>query len=127
MINKIVKIILGNSQQGRRAEMYRSLIRQEAKIGGTLFGPIPKDGRREFFCLDARTWIWHEEWADKNGKRHSRTTRYDVRPNGILKAQDGSGYQYVSLEEAKHLRDAAHLYQKRIHKNIYSRLQPSVR
>lgn len=127
MIQKLFKTILGSNQEDQKVELYRSLIRQEAKIGGTLFGPVPQGGRREFFCLDARTWVWHEEWIDQNGRRQSKTTRYDVRPNGILKAQDGNRYQYVTLDEARHLRDAAHLYQKRIHSEIYSRLQPSVR
>ena len=88
--------------------------------GGTLFGPIPKGGRREFFCLDAHTWVWHEEWIDENGQHKSKTTRYDVRPNAILKAQDGSHYQPVSNEEAQHLRDAVQLYEKRVKEDIYS-------
>jgi hypothetical protein len=122
MIQRLMRTILGTNQQEREAELYRNLIRHEAKIGGTLFGPVPEGGRREFFCLDARTWVWHEEWTDETGQHHSKTTRYDVRPNGILKAQDGNRYQYVSKEEARHLRDAAHLYQKRVKSELYSRI-----
>ena len=59
---------MGGSQEDRRAELYRNLIRHEAKIGGILFGLVPEGGRREFFCLDARTWVWHEEWIDENGQ-----------------------------------------------------------
>ena len=40
----------------------RDLIRLESEIGAQLFGPLPKGRRREFFCLDASTWIWHEEY-----------------------------------------------------------------
>ena len=70
-----------------QAEAYRRAIREEAKVGGKVFGPVPEGVRREFFCLDERTWVWHEEWTDENGKPQIRTTRYDVRPHGIFKAQ----------------------------------------
>lgn len=122
MIQKIFKTILGNNKAEREAELYRDLIRHEAKIGGELFGPIPKGGRREFFCLDKRTWVWHEEWTDDNGQQHSKTTRYDVRPNAIFKAQDGSHYKPVSEQEAKHLKEAAVLYEKRIRSKIYNHI-----
>lgn len=120
MIQKLFKSILGTSSEERRAELYRNLIRHEAQIGGQLFGPVTNGGKREFFCLDERTWVWHEEWLDNDGQRKSRTTRYNVRPNGILKAQDGSSWQYVTEVEAQHLRDAAVLYQKRVTSELYS-------
>ncbi len=116
------KFFEGSSRQKqaqRRAEFYRNLIRREAKIGGELFGPVPKGGRREFFCLDRHTWIWHEEWNDENGQHRTKTTRYDIRPNGILKAQDGQQYQYVTQDEAKHLVEAAHIYRRRIRAELY--------
>jgi len=100
--------------QDRRAEAYRDLIRREAQIGGRLFGPIPKGHRREFFCLDEHTWVWYEEWLDTEGKRRSKTTRYDVRPSGVVKVQDGHPSQYISLEEARNLYQAVDLYKKRI-------------
>ena len=120
MFQKIFKTILGNNEEERQAELYRNLIRHEAKIGGTLFGPIAKGGRREFFCLDEHTWVLHEEWIDENGQHKSKTTRYDVRPHAILKAQDGSQYQPVSNEEAQHLRDAVQLYEKRVRAELYN-------
>lgn len=120
MLQKLIKTILGSRQDQRQADLYRDLIRHEAKIGGKIFGPVPKGGRREFFCLDEKTWIWHEEWKDQNGQHKSKTTRYDIRPNGILKAQDGSHYQKVGEEEAKNLREAAHLYQQKIKNELYN-------
>ncbi len=122
MINKLLKTIVGTNAKDREAELYRNLIRREAQIGGTLFGPVPAGGRREFFCLDDRTWVWHEEWVDASGKRQTKTTRYDIRPNGILKAQDGQPYQPVSLQEAKHLQQAARLYEQRVRGEMYSYL-----
>lgn len=106
--------------QDREAELYRSLIRREAKIGGEIFGAVPKGGRREFFCLDQHTWIWHEEWLDQNGQVRVKTTRYDIRPTGILKAQDGQTYQHVTIEEAERLLQAAKVYERRIRDELYA-------
>lgn len=107
-------------QSNREAELYRSLLRREAKIGGEIFGPVPEGGKREFFCLDEHTWIWHEEWLDANRQRQIKTTRYDIRPTGILKAQDGQTYQHVSIEEAERLLQAAKMYEKRIKTELYA-------
>lgn len=120
MIKKILKTVLGTSEQDREAELYRNLIRHEARIGGTLFGDVPKGGRREFFCLDDRTWVWHEEWLDSNGQRQIKTTRYDIRPNAILKAQDGQPYRPVTAQEAKHLYQAATTYGQKVKAELYS-------
>ncbi len=120
----IFKKLLSNTRsqrhQERAAELYRSLIRREAKIGGEIFGAVSKDTKREFFCLDEHTWIWHEEWMDQNGNRRIKTTRYDVRPTGILKAQDGQHYQHVSLAEAERLLQAASVYEQRMRDELYA-------
>lgn len=104
----------------REAELYRSLIRREAKIGGEIFGAVPKNVRREFFCLDEHTWIWHEEWIDQNNQHQIRTTRYDIRPTGILKAQDGQTYQRITKAEAERLREAVHRYNERVRNELYA-------
>lgn len=120
IIRRIYDHITAGQQQARRAELYRNLIRHEAKIGGTLFGEVPEGGRREFFCLDKNTWIWHEEWVDKNGELQIRTTRYDIRPDGILKAQDGQPYRRISPREASRLAQAAVEYEQRIRTELYN-------
>ena len=112
MIKKMFKGMMAQRQQDRQAELYRNLIRHEAKIGGQLFGPVPQNVRREFFCLDKRTWVWHEEWTDAKGKEQVRTTRYDVRPDGVLKAQDGQPYKLANREEVHNLYKAAQEYKK---------------
>lgn len=119
MLKKLLNTILNQRDEERRAELYRNLIRHEAKIGGQLFGQVQPGGRREFFCLDEHTWVWHEEWIDQNGQHQVRTTRYDIRPSGILKAQNGQ-YQPVKAEEAKKLYEAAKLYQQRVERELYS-------
>jgi hypothetical protein len=118
MIKKLLSNVLSQRHANREAELYRSLIRREAQIGGALFGPVPTGRRREFFCLDEHTWVWHEEWHE-NGQLKNSMTRYDVRPDGILKSQHGK-YQSVSEQEARHLRDAARLYQQKIRSELYN-------
>lgn len=119
MIGKLFGAVSSRRQSDRRAKQYRDLIRREAVIGGRLFGPIHQGGRREFFCLDANTWVWHEEWVDANGKRHMMTTRYDVRPGGIFKAQDGQPYQPLVGQEATYFYQATKLYNKRVKAELY--------
>ncbi len=119
MLHKIVRTISGQSNQDRQADLYSNLIRHEAKIGAEVFGSVPAGHRREFFCLDRHTWVWHEEWKDQNGQKHVRTTRYDVRPDGVLKSQNGH-YQKVNDNELRRLSKAADLYLQRISTEMYA-------
>lgn len=113
--------IKAQHDEERNIRRYRELIRKEAQLGGQLFGPVPANVRREFFCLDRNTWIWHEEWTDQNGQIRSVTTRYDIRPGqGVLKAQVGQPYTYVENEEFKRFHKAVKLYSKAVRKDLYS-------
>jgi hypothetical protein len=114
-----IKTMLQSTEERKRMQ-YRRLIQEEAKIGGSLFGPIAANGRREFFCLDPHTWIWHEEWTDETGEHHVVTTRYDVRPSGVIKAQDGQPYRELTKEEARNFYQAAKLYNKRVLSELYA-------
>jgi len=97
--------------QQKRADAHRSLLHYGARIGGEVFGPIPKGHRREFFCLDEHTWVWHEEWTDPETRQYMVvTTRYDVQPNGILKSQGANSYQQLSPQEARNFYQAVKLY-----------------
>ncbi len=120
VLGMLAKQISAQKHEQREATLYRNLMRHEARIGGTVFGAVPKDRRREFFCLDEHTWVWHEEWTDKNGQHQVVTTRYDVRPSGIVKSQNGSHYQSVNADEAKRLFKAAQLYKQKINQEIYN-------
>jgi hypothetical protein len=119
MLKKLLNGVLQQRADNRFADLRRDMLRHEARIGGTLFGPIPAGHRREFFCLDKHTWVWHEEWQATDGSTKHRTTRYDVRPDGVLKSQNGH-YQTISLDEAKRLQTAAHLYRKRVMSELYN-------
>lgn len=118
----LLKLLSGSTaaQDENRLEQYRNIIRQEAHVGGQLFGAVAPGGRREFFCLDEHTWVWHEEWVDPQGLHHTVTTRYDVRPNGILKAQDKRPYQYIGYDEAQRFYQAVSMYNKQVDAELYS-------
>ncbi len=120
MFKKLVNTIVAQKQEARDAELYRNLIRREARIGGKLFGPVPKNRRREFFCLDEHTWIWHEEWIEQSGSTRIVTTQYSVRPDGVLKSQNGGHYQSVKPSEARHLLKAAKAYTERVNQELYN-------
>jgi hypothetical protein len=120
MIKKFLRLMSGAAQdEKKQIDHYRSLIRQEAAIGATVFGPIPQGGHREFFCLDESTWIWHEEWTDQAGIRQSRTTRYEVRPDAILKAQNNGTYKAVDIDEENNLIEAAKMYHDKVLSQVY--------
>lgn len=104
----------------RRTLIQRELIRREAAIGGQLFGEVPQGVKREFVCLNETTWMWHEEQIGPDGQLQSSTTRYDVRPGGIIyRMQPGQPYEQVSELEAQRLREAAILYNKTVRQQIY--------
>lgn len=98
----------------KRTKLKKALIHFEGRVGGQLFGDVPKNHRREFFCLDKHTWVWHEEWLDKDGKHQALTTRYDVRNDGtIIKAQ-GSTYQALQPDELRNFKQAVKLYKQKV-------------
>lgn len=119
MINRLFSSIAATRSRQRRSELYRNLIRREAKIGGQVFGPVASGHHREFFCLDENTWVWHEEWKDQAGQANLRVTRYDVRPDGILKSQNGQ-YTKLSISEADRLLRAAELYVSCVRTELYA-------
>lgn len=121
IFDKIIKGLTAQKQAERRTELYRNLIRHEAKIGGKLFGPLKPGHKREFFCLDQYTWVWYEEWNDSNGQRQSKTTRYEFRDSDVMKSQNGQ-YQPLTATEAKHLRDAIQQYGDKVYQDLYSKI-----
>ena len=126
IFQKLLSGLGATKPEDQKAEQYRNLIRHEAKIGGKLFGPIPEGHKREFFRLDKYTWVWHEEWTDETGQLQTRIIRYDFRPDGVLKSQNGH-YQPISREEARHLRDAIRLYGQKVDEELYARIRASRR
>lgn len=99
----------------------RDLLREESKVGGTLFGQVPKGHRREFFCLDESTWIWYEEWRDEKGVERRSTVRYELHPHGILKVSDGPRHQLLKGQELENFAEATRIYYEQISRQVYKR------
>lgn len=118
----IIPKFFPRSSNDKDADVERELIRRESEIGGQLFGPVPAGHTRQFFCLDERTWIWHEQWLDQNKQRQSMTTKYIVRPSaGIIRSQNGQAYQTLTRTELENFYRATQLYDKKI-QSYYSQL-----
>ncbi|PLS80977.1 hypothetical protein CYG49_03540 [Candidatus Saccharibacteria bacterium] len=125
ILKKALTLITGEPPKTKRplqSFTERDLIRLESEIGRELFGPVPAGHRREFFCLDEHTWIWHEEWIDtESGERKIMTTRYEVHPNGILKVQEGQPYRFIEGQELEYLATATRMYRERVMRELYKR------
>ena len=98
---------------------YEDLINAESAIGRTLFGPIPVGHRREFFKHKNNVWIWYESWIDAAGLMQDMTIRYEVRPTGVYKRQDGGNYEKIEGDELKNFRYAAKSYLDLIKTRLY--------
>lgn len=124
LLQKTLSLLTG-SPAGQKRQLKklteRELIELEAEIGGALFGPIPAGHRREFFCLDEHTWVWHEEWVDDHKQRQVTSTRYEIHSGGVLKAQDGKVYKFIEGEELRNLTLAVRLYYEAVARGIYKR------
>ncbi len=99
----------------------RELLTLESEIGSKLFGPIPEGHRREFFCLDEKTWIWHEEWLDEKKKLETSTVRYEINEHGVLKVQEGARYSYLEGEELQNFGVAIRMYYEQVARCVYNR------
>lgn len=86
-------------------------------VGSKLFGAVPKEHKREFYCLDENIWVWYEQWKEY-GERQSRMVRYEVSENQVTKNIDGM-YKKVGEAELANLRQAIHLYYTEIMHKIY--------
>jgi hypothetical protein len=102
----------------RRVVSRNDLIKREAQLGGTIFGPVPKGHERQFFCLDSHTWIWHESWM--NGRQNmSITTRYEVRGDQVFKVQQNQPMRQLVGAELSNLAKATQLYDELISSRLY--------
>jgi len=118
----VLSVIKHGRGGASRVQVHRQLLQWEAKLGGQLFGSVAAGSRREFFCLDEHTWIWHEEWRDNSGRIRSVMTRYDVLSYGIRKAQDDQPYSYITAHEARRLYMAIDLYNQVIDQELSAEL-----
>ena len=134
IIQKALKLLVGNDVSTDWLKMpkkrplkvltERELLTLESEVGAKLFGPVPAGHRREFFCLDEYTWIWHEEWLDASKKLATSTIRYEVSDHGVLKVQEGARYSYLEGEELQNFGIAIRMYYEQVAREVY-RLDPA--
>lgn len=121
MLKKLFELIVGPqpmSLHSRPTE--RQLIHEESKYGRNIFGPVPAGRRRDFFCLDAKTWIWNEEWTDPfTGQKQSSMIRYEIHSHGVLKIRDNQEPVYIEGQELTNLANATRLYFEQVVYNVY--------
>lgn len=104
-------------KQVSEQDIERDLIRRESEIGRTLFGPVPKGTKRDFFCLDENTWIWHEETNNV-----VKVTRYMIKQTEIVKSINGGQYERISEKEADNFVAAIELYSQKVTESLYRNL-----
>lgn len=131
MLQKVVKLFVGDDASidwltipKKRVLKHlteRELLTLESEVGSKLFGPIPDGHRREFFCLDERTWIWHEEWLDEKRKLATSTVRYEINEHGVLKVQEGARYTYLEGDELRNFGIAIRMYYEQVARQVYKR------
>ncbi len=122
------KVLLGQPRSGHatKTSLERDLLRQEAKIGGRLFGIVKPRHRRDFFCLDETTWIWYEQWVDGKGKQQAITTRYSIEGGRLIKHQSNANPVVVAGQELVNFGAAVREYYYQVAEGVYGRpVRPS--
>jgi len=119
-VKNLLRVPRKSSQRPFHELTERELLTLESEIGAQIFGPVPEGMRREFFCLDEHTWIWHEEKLDKKSSESS-TIRYEINEHGVLKVQDGARYNYLEGDELKNFAVAVRMYYEQVARRVYQR------
>lgn len=101
-------------------EIEQDLMRKELEVTRGMFGTLKEGTKRDFFCLDEHTWIWYEEWMDEQGRRRQMTTRYMIRPNEVVKSQNGGAYKRLSYKELLSFQSAIETYTSTIKQRLYA-------
>lgn len=108
--------------QPKKRYTERDLLRMESAVGRSIFGDAPHGVKREFFCLDERTWIWYEQWKDAvTLEQKERTIRYEVHSKGVIKIQEGQPYIVLEGSELKNFEVAVRVYYEKVMREVYRR------
>ena len=106
LASRIAERLAGKTSDQLAAEAFQRAKHEETKVGSRVFGEVPKGVRREFFCLDERTWVWHEE--SKQGG--VRAVRYEIRPYGVFSSVNGGEFKPIGREEGQNFLAAIDRY-----------------
>lgn len=125
---KLLKEFIGKPypkgyNDGPKSVTETELIQRESEVGSTVFGFVAPNRSRQFFNLDANTWIWYEAWEDHKGK-HAVTTRYEIHGDNVLKIQDDRPAELVRGGELENLYQATKAYYYKVAAEVYRRPIP---
>jgi hypothetical protein len=101
-----------------KKDQRRALLRRESEIGGRLFGKIPKNHTRSFFCLNQNTWVWYETFPGTDGETLVVNTRYRIYEDTIEKIQNNKIIP-MTLQEMQNVVHAMELYVTKVEKAMY--------
>jgi len=118
ILDKIKELATSGAKRPFGKMTERDLIDAESAIGRQLFGEIPAGHKRDFFCLDEYTWVWHEEWKDGRETK-TQTVRYELRGDNIVKVSGSGEYTYVRDAELHNLILAIKLYYEQVMRSVY--------
>lgn len=127
----LLRLVLGAEQPAPAPETVQQkrdiLLGKEARHGATLFGVRPVGQKTiGFYCLDSRTWLWHEQVSDGAGNPMIITSRYEIHGDGqkhVQKLQDqadgGTSRGPAHPEEVHNLLAAARAYAHKVRVEVY--------
>lgn len=128
---KTLKTIIGNGKPLPSFRIFKKrplkqltkqeLVQLESQIGSKLFGPITPGRHRDFFKVDEKNWVWHEEWTDQDKKKQSTTVKYEIHPDGILKIYDSGASCFIDDKELQNFSTAVQAYYECVMRDIYKR------
>lgn len=117
ILDRVKRLATGGGRSFRKLSE-RELIDAESAIGRQLFGEIPIGHKRDFFCLDEHTWVWHEEWKEGRDTK-TQTVRYELRGDSIIKISGDNEYSHVQGAELQNLMLAIKLYYEQVLRSVY--------
>ncbi len=125
IINKVLTmtkeiIDLRNQASGDNPETQQQLLQKEGALGGKIFGELRPDQSRTFFCLNETTWIWSDNWFDRNERRATnQTVHYQVQKLGVTKITQGISSAFIEGDEFKNFFNAVTIYHRLVRRQVY--------
>ena len=120
MLTKIIKPHQSQKDVTKQNLDQAKLIKQEAQLGGLLFGKVEKGAQREFFCWDESNWIWYDKWYDQEAQIKEVSIRYKIVGGKIYKQYFNSDKWYrLDAAESQHLFEMIQAYKDYVLTSLY--------
>lgn len=126
IINKILAmnkeiIDLRAQASGGSPETQQQFLQKEGVLGGRIFGEPRPDQERTFFCLSENTWIWSDNWFNREERQTTRqTVRYEVQKQGVTKIAQNMSPIFIEGDEFKNFFNAVTVYHRLVKRQVYN-------